>query len=496
MPNPAPHPAPDPGILPNIGPFRVVRLLGAGGMGSVLLGERMEQFSQQVAIKILHPHLFPAVAEARLEREGGMLATLEHHGIVRMLDRGVTANGLQYIVMDFVDGLAVDAYCDLHRLPLRRRLQILLDICEAVEHAHRHLVVHADLKPANILVSAEGKPHLLDFGVAGILSELGSTEAAAPEAVPSEHTALYASPEQRSGDRIAVASDIYSLGLIAQVLLTGLQPEPLPIGVLHSSASASASPSASKKLRALPPESLARLAAARSATPAGLIAAIHGDLDAILAKALRLDAAARFQSVQELRDELERHLLGYPILTRPIGPLTRLGKWMLRNRLAATLACVLLLAVLFSIVGVVLQATEAARKRQIAQSRLHELVRLTGILAGDLYDSVHGLQGSEAAQAALLASAHQTVDKLAAEDDRDTQLELELAQEYEKLARLELSRTPRTAEAARQSTSDLVRESAILKRMDSRDPEVARMIARMPQLIQSSNAASAAPARP
>lgn len=488
-----------PGIPPSIGPFRIARLLGVGGTGVVYLGERMEQFSQQVAIKILHPHLFPGAADAKLEHEGELLAALEHPGVVRLLDLGVTENGLRYIVMDYVEGISIDVYCDNHRLPLGRRMQLLLNVCEAVEHAHRHLVVHADLKPENILVTADGRPMLLDFGVAAILSELGAAQShsealASHEPGEGEYTPLYASPEQRSGERLTVASDIYSLGLIAQTILVGVPPEPLPIGVLHTDSGTVALIVASKKLRTLSHPSIQRIADARATTPSALMAALHGDLEAILAKALRFDPKERFQSVQELRDEFERSFLGYPILTRPTPWTTRVRKWVLRNRLAASLGCVFLLAVLFSIAGVVYQATEAARKRQIAQTRLRELVRLTDLLAGDLYDSVHGLQGSESAQAALLNSAQQTIDKLATEDDRDAQLELELAREYEKLARLELARSPITADAVSQSTKDLNQEASTLDRLDrfnrsgNPNPEAAALRARLPALIQQSNA--------
>ncbi|HEX4320847.1 MAG TPA: serine/threonine-protein kinase [Acidobacteriaceae bacterium] len=453
-----------------IGPFRIVRVLGVGGMGAVYLAERTEQFSQQVAIKILHPHLFPADATAKLEREGQMLAALQHPGIVGLLDIGVTESGLRYMVMDYVEGLAVDAYCDSGRLSLRARIAILRDICEAVEHAHRHLVVHADLKPENILVTSENKPRLLDFGVATLLTGFGASpfepQSSSPSSSPGDHTALYASPEQRRGERLTIASDIYSLGLIAQSLLAGIPPEPPNEGILNSAANAGLRTSVVKRLRALDTASQQRIAEARQATPASLLTTLEGDLEAILNKALQLNAAERFESAQELRDEFDRYLLGYPIATRPSSFLSRFYKWVLRNKLAAALGFVFVLAVLFSIAGVVHQATEASRKRLAAQNRLHELVRLTDLLAGDLYESVHGLQGSEAAQSALLLSAHQTIDKLAADDGRDPQLDLELAREYEKLARLELGRTPLTADAIRQASQDLDSETAMLDRLD------------------------------
>jgi non-specific serine/threonine protein kinase/serine/threonine-protein kinase len=463
-------------------------------MGAVYLAERIEQFSQQVAIKILHPHLFPSDATVKLAREGQLLAALEHPGVVRLLNIGTTEAGLHYIVMDYVDGVPVDLYCDDRTLPLRSRIAILLDICAAVEHAHRHLIIHSDLKPENILVTADSKPRLLDFGVATILFGPGAPQLQSGPSNDGGHTTFYASPEQRSGERLTIASDIYSLGLLAQTLLTGLAPEPLPIGILHSSA---AGLNAVKKLSALDPQSQQQIAAARQTTPAALAHALHGDLAAILNRALRLNPAERFQSAQNLHDEFERYLLGYPILTRPSSLASRAGTWILRNRLAAVLGCVFLLAVLFSIFGVIHQATEAAHKRQIAQTRLHELVRLTDLLAGELYESVHGLQGSASAQSALLTSAQQTIDKLAADDDHDHQLDLELAQEYEKLSQLELNRTPRTAEAVREATADITKESGILDHLEKavksnkRDPEAARLRQRLPEIIRLRNAAAA-----
>jgi hypothetical protein len=170
--------------------------------------------------------------------------------------------------------------------------------------------------------------------------------------------------------------------------------------------------------------------------------------------------------------------------------LRRNSKWVQRNKVAATLGCVFVLALLFSIVGVLRQATEAARKRQMAQNRLHDLVRLTDVLAGDLYQSVQGLQGADAAQAALLKSAHQTIDKLAADDSQDRQLDLELAREYEKLARLELSRTPLTPEALSRCGEDMTKEAGILNRIGKSDPEGKRLRGRLTETLQLRDAAA------
>jgi len=446
-------------------------------MGVVYLGERMEQFSQQVAIKILHPHLFPSIADAAIEREGQVLAALDHPGIVRMLDLGVSETGLRYIVMEYVDGIRIDEYCDLHRLSVRRRIEILLEMLAAIEYAHRHLVIHADLKPANTLVTAEGKSRLLDFGVATVLSgQLANQDGSA------KYTELYASPEQRAGERLTVASDIYSAGLIAQIILTGQPPRPIAIGVGASDVESQSTATSARSLKGLPRTSIEQIAASRDTTSDGFIASIRGDVEAILAKALLVDPRERFQSMQEMCDEFRRHLMGYPIHARPAGWVTRTRKWVLRNKLAASFALVFLLVAIFSVVGVVYQATNAAHKREIALTRLHDQVRLTDVLAGELYSSVHGLQGADKAQDALLKSARETIDTLAADEAKDPELSAELAQEYEKLARLELSRSPQTAEANRESIDELDRGLNMLSRLPANDPAFSEARQRIPEL--------------
>jgi predicted Ser/Thr protein kinase len=471
-------------IPETIGPFRIVRVLGEGGMGVVYLAERIEQFSQQVAIKILHPSLFPKAAEPSIVREGQLLAVLDHPGIVRMLDLGESAAGLRYIVMEYVDGLPLDGFCDLHGLSLRRRIEILIDVLEAVEYAHRHFVVHADLKPANILVNADGAPRLLDFGVATFLTASGAQQPATDQTLD-QYTALYASPEQRAGERLTIASDIYSLGLIAQSVILGIPPELLPIAALQTQAQHLSANAIARKLGSLDKQTLQEMAERRSTIVGKFLSAVHGDIASILAKALAVRPDDRFQSVQEMHDELRRYLLGYPIQTRPSGWLMGAKKWVLRNKLAAAFGFVLLAIVLVSVFGIVWRTREASRERQIAILRLHDLVRLTDSLAGELYDSVHGLQGSEAAQAALLKSAHETIHKLQMEHDSDLQLRLEMAREYEKLARLELSVTPQTSDSMRQSSDDVERELSILRTLPASSSDVHQLLGRVPKLNQT-----------
>ncbi len=448
-------------------------------MGTVYLGERVEQFSQFVAIKILHPQLLDESAAATIEREAQALAALDHPGIVRVLDLGIAASGLRYIVMEYVDGIALDVFCDQQRLSLKRRMAILSAVFDAVEYAHRHLVLHADLKPENILVTADETLRLLDFGVATILSERGG-----PGLDSGSYTTLYASPEQRLGERLTAASDIYSLGLIAQSILAGVRPEVLPLQSRSEEAQGRALADTAKRLMQLDSLALQTIAENRSVTAEVLLKSIGGDLAAILAKALRPLPGERFPGVQEMGDEFNRYFSGYPILTRPSSRINQFMKWVLRNRLTAALSSMLFLVLLLSIAGVLIQAREAARKREIAQTRLHDLVRLTDLLAGDLYESVRGLHGSEAAQSALLTSAHETMRKLSGEVERDAQLELELAQAYEKLARLELSRTPLTADAVQQAAQDLRDESAMLTRLPAKDPQVKQLLRGLPEALR------------
>ena len=457
----------------SIGPFRIVRCLGEGGIGVVYLGERMEQFSQQVAIKILHPHLFPPDAITAVEREGQILAALDHPGIVRMLDFSANEAGRRYLVMEYVDGIPIDRFCDEQQLNITRRIELLLDVLDAVEFAHRQLVVHADLKPENILVMGNGKPRLLDFGAAAVLSEVPVISKNDPRGIhttrttdsPGGYTALYASPEQLSGERLTLGSDIFSLGLIIQLVLTGVGPKRLSLNVANSETSGLSAAISAKGLRNLDAHQLESIAELRSSKSGSLVSAIQGDIEAILGKALQLDPNERFQSVQEISNDLRRHLRGFPIFARRSGWIMRFRKWVHRSPLLATLSVVFVTVVIFSTMGVISQTTRAARQRRVAQSRLRDLVRLTDVLEGELYESVHGLPASESAEEALLSNAHSTIDKLASEESQDPALALELARGYRKLARLELNQAVPTRQKVSQAIVDLTRGIELLRRV-------------------------------
>lgn len=460
---------------PQIGPFRIVSILGVGGMGTVYLGERRELFSQRVAIKVLHAKATDDASTA-LSSEGHVLMSLDHAHIVRLLDRGVSQEGLRYLVMEYVEGLPIDEFCDQQRLSVRDRIELLLKAMDAVDYAHRHLVVHSDLKPANILVTADGEPKLLDFGIAAMLPERRSHHAEVAF-VSDGYTASFASPEQRAGKRLTVGSDVYTLGVVANILLTGLNPA--------RGLSRQDSLSATSALKKVDAVKLTEIAEARSTSPTGLIAALDGDLDSILAKARRRDPDERFQNMEEFSADLRLYLDGRPITARRTSGIDRTHKWIRRHRLAVTLSAILLSAVILSTVGVAWQTAHAARQRRIAQTRLHDLVRLTGVLEGELYDSVNPLPHAAEAKSSLIQGASETLDSLAADDSQDAVLTMQLAQQYEKLARLQMAQADpamwrRALEDAAKAV-DLLRK---ISRSDADYAEAQRQIAELTVLEQ------------
>jgi serine/threonine protein kinase len=313
------------------GPYRVLRLLGQGGMGSVWLAERADGlFARQVALKLVHASLAGRALAERFARERSILAALEHPHIARLLDAGVAEDGQPYLAIEYVEGTPLTAYCDRHRLPLAARLGLMLQVLSAVQYAHQNLVIHRDLKPANILVTAQGQVRLLDFGIAKLMTEGG--QARETELTQQGGRALtpdYASPEQIAGGAVSTASDVYSLGVVLYGLLCGQRPYQLrrdSRGALED-AILSAPP-----LRPSQQALTGAAAQARATTPRRLAQALAGDLDTIVLKALKKDPAERYATADALRQDLQHHLAGEPVLARPDRALYRLRKYVGRHR--------------------------------------------------------------------------------------------------------------------------------------------------------------------
>lgn len=312
----------DPDVGRVVGSYRTIRRLGQGGMSRVYLAEQQEN-GAQVAVKFLQPGFANPDGLRRFDQERQILSGLDHPCIARWIDAGFAAKGAPFLVMEYVDGLPITHHCDEARLPLARRVRLFLSACGAVAHAHRGLVAHRDLKPGNILVGGDGRPKLLDFGLAKMLGPSEGTDSTRSQA--RVLTPNYASPEQLAGARLTVGTDIYSLGIILYELLAGRRPDdrsdrwpneiieslskrplPAPSTVFRPATGSQAS-------------EVALIAATRGGSPAAVRRQLEGDLDAIVLKALRYEPELRYGSVAELADDLRAHLEQRPVSARPAG---------------------------------------------------------------------------------------------------------------------------------------------------------------------------------
>ena len=303
-----------------LGAYRLVSRIGQGGMGSVWLAERCDgRFDGRAAVKLLNIALMGRAGEERFRREGNILARLTHPHIAHLVDAGVSPTGQPYLVLEHVDGQTIDRYCDEHALGIEARLRLFLDVLEAVAHAHANLIVHRDIKPANVLVRVDGQVKLLDFGIAKLLegdAEWGQPPAAEASALTRDGGAAltpeYAAPEQVTGGQVTTATDVYALGVLLYVLLTGQHP----VGRARSPADLVRAIVDTEPRRVSDavvsqtetPETLARHAARCGSTPGKLRRVLHGDLDTIIAKALKKNAPERYASVTALAEDLRRAL--------------------------------------------------------------------------------------------------------------------------------------------------------------------------------------------
>lgn len=324
----------------NIGPYQIIERLGHGGMGAVYLAERHDdEYKKKVAIKFIKHGLALDIVQRRFRNERQILANLDHQNIARLLDGGTTNYG-PYLVMEYVKGLPIDAYCELNQLEIRKRLEIFLNVCEAVAYAHRNSVIHRDLKPSNILVNSEGVPKLLDFGIAKLVES---------ESAPTSETTVswrvmtpeYASPEQVKGEPITALSDIYSLGAVLYELLTGRLPhrvrgrnsEEVKRAICTETPekpSDIVTPTNPKELLVIvTPESVSRT---RDGAVESLRRKLKGDLDNIVLMALRKEPPRRYASVSQFAEDIRRHLAGLPIHARKDRVTYRVAKFVRRNK--------------------------------------------------------------------------------------------------------------------------------------------------------------------
>lgn len=399
--------------------YRLVRVLARGGMGIVFLAERADgAYLQQVALKLLDGPADPESAR-RIALERQLLATVAHRNIARLLDGGVDERFGPYLVMEYVDGLPLDRYCELQRLDLERRVQLVIDACEAVAFAHRNLVVHRDIKPSNVLVCGDGTLKLLDFGIARLVEERETGTAPAHTQQP--FTPEYAAPEQLRGERATTATDVFQLGLLLYELLTGRRAHDLGRGAITDMVRAVCheEPRAPSEVVRLPGAqglSPDELAAARGTTPALLARRLAGDLDTIVLKALRKEPEQRYASPADLARDLERWARGLPVSARRQTLRYRATKFVRRNRLAVTAAVLVLLSLAGGLSAALWQA-------RLARSEAHRAEVVKRVLLA-LFSNVNPETSGDAAISAreLIARGVRDVQSLEAQPEVASEL--------------------------------------------------------------------------
>lgn len=357
-----------------VGSYRLVSLVGLGGMGAVWLAERCDgRFERKAAVKFLNIALLGQGGEERFKREGAILGRFSHPNIAELLDAGVTSSGQPYIVLEYVEGKPIDRYCDEAKLDVKARLSLFLDVLAAVAHAHANLIVHRDIKPTNVLVSKDGQVKLLDFGIAKLLE--GEDQENAPTLLTrtgdSPLTPEYAAPEQITGAPITIATDIYTLGVLLYQLLSGRHPAGK---ALRSPADLVKAIVDTEPLRpstifepAKPDtEAVTTSASNRASTPDKLRRLLQGDLDTIVGKALKKDPQERYSSVTAMADDLRRYLKHEPISARPDTLGYRTAKFVRRNRLVVGSVALFMLALAGGLGAALWEAHVARRQTQVA----------------------------------------------------------------------------------------------------------------------------------
>jgi serine/threonine protein kinase len=361
-----------------VGPYRLVRELGRGGMAVVWLAERADgQFTRTVALKVpLAVHAGSNLAQ-RFARERDILAKLEHPHIARFYDAGVAADGTPYFAMEFVEGQPIDAYCDAQRLNVRARLSLFRQVLDAVQYAHARLVIHRDLKPSNILVTGDGAVHLLDFGIAKLL---GNDDTAAETQLTEVHgramTPSYASPEQIRGESLTTATDIYSVGVVLYQLLTGARPYKLKTSSPAQLELAIAEAEVVRPSAAITEST----ALARGATAPKLAKSLRGDLDTILLKALKKDVGDRYASAGAFAEDLRRNVDGEIVQARPDSAWYRGRKFIGRNRLAVASVAAVVVALAAGMSVALWQYQQAIEQTRIAREEAKTSLAVQGFM--------------------------------------------------------------------------------------------------------------------
>lgn len=417
-----------------VGPYKVVEQIGAGGMGEVYRAFRADdEYRKEVAIKFVRAGQYSNEIFSRFKNERQILAGLDHPNLAKLLDGGSSPEGIPYLVMELIGGQPITEYCNRHGLTVTERLKLFIQVCGAVHYAHQRLIIHRDIKPGNILVTPAGVPKLLDFGIAKLLES--DPQAPLPEATMTGFRILtpgYASPEQIRGEAMTTASDVYSLGVVLYELLTGVSPYATANGSSQEIVQAACEKepqkpsSAIQRLRSTADTPADQPGRGRAIPGAKLRKQLSGDLDNIVLMSLRKEPSRRYASVNDLQEDIQRHLDDIPVIARQDTVWYRATKFVVRHKagVAGAVAVALIL-----IAGIIITMREA----RIAQRRFADVRALANSLIFDVHDSVKDLPGSTPARKIIVDRALQYLNVLAQESAGDVGLQRELATAYEKV---------------------------------------------------------------
>jgi serine/threonine protein kinase/tetratricopeptide (TPR) repeat protein len=423
-----------------VGPYLVGDEIGHGGMGEVFAATRADgQYEKKVALKLVRSGYETAFLLERFRNERQILAGLDHPNIARLLDGGTTEDDVPYLVMELVEGEPIDAYCDARKLTVTERLHLFRQACSAIQYAHQHLVIHRDIKPSNILVTQDGTPKLLDFGIAKLLDTSGSTEAT----VLRPMTPAYASPEQIRGEPITTATDVYSLGVVLYQLLTGHSPYRVGTSTPHelSRAITETEPERPSSVILREAENARNrvevVSQTREGSPAKLQKRLTGDLDNIVLKALRKEPGRRYSSVEQFAEDIRRHLGGLPVSAHKGSWSYRAGKFVQRHKAGVVAATLVLGTLVTGVVVTLREAHIAEANRRRAEARFNDVRKLANSLIFEIHDSIQDLPGATLARKLIVQNSLEYLDSLAHESGNDVSLQRELATAYDKVGRVQ-----------------------------------------------------------
>lgn len=435
-----------------LGPYRIVREIGRGGFGVVYLAARADQaFEKLVAVKVLPRGLEGEDIVKRFRSERQILASFDHPNIMRLLDGGSTEEGLPYLVMEYIEGEPIDQYCDARKLNVSERLRIFQQVCLAVSYAHRNLVVHRDIKPSNVLVTKEGVPRLLDFGIAKLLGP-GGDAGEATMTVLHPLTPEYASPEQIRGEPVTTASDVYSLGVLLYRLLTGRRPygaEATSARALeHAICEEEPEKPSVAVLRAARANGGTSVARTPAEVPEGSVDRLRrllaGDLDNIVLIAMRKEPRRRYVSPDQLSDDISRHLNYLPVIARPDTRSYRLSKFIRRNRTGVIAAAIVFVTLVAGLAVTVRQAHVARQQRDRARLEHAKAARMNAFLKEMIsYSGVSGMSPAhrhDATVADMLDDAAGRIEKeLSDQPEVRAEMLATIGGTYEGLAKYDLA---------------------------------------------------------